>query len=79
MDETDPLRRTAHLREAALKMLRRLQVMPQYEGAPIIVIYDEAAGCGLWMIRQELADAVAGRCIEIRYEYSTGWSTVLIT
>jgi hypothetical protein len=77
--ETEPIRRAAFLREAASPLLRRLRAVPKYVVYPVIVVYDERAACGMWMIQPELSSMATGWRIEIRYETETGLTTALIT
>jgi hypothetical protein len=79
MPDTKPLQQAVHLRDAAQVMQRRLRTdMTDYGHEPVIVVFDERAGCGLWMIQPVLSDKVAGRSIEIRCDLVTGLTTVLI-
>jgi hypothetical protein len=59
-------------------MLPRLQADPEFADKPMIVVYDEQAGLGTWMIQPELYGIVAGRQIEIERDTKTGLMTVLI-
>jgi hypothetical protein len=74
----DQAHRAAILGDAAPRMLPRLQADPEFADKPMIVVYDEQAGLGTWMIQPELYGIVAGRQIEIERDTKTGLMTVLI-
>ena len=74
----DPRGRAAALSNAASLLQSRLRARPEPTDRPLIVVYDERAGLGMWTVKPELADAVAGGRIEIGGDASTGWMTVRV-
>jgi hypothetical protein len=75
---TEPLRRAATMREAASRLRSRLHARPEFADMPILVVYDERAGLGMWMVKPGLPDAVAGQRIEIRLNLVANLMTVFI-
>ena len=71
----DQAHRAAILGDAAPRMLPRLQAMPRFKHKPMIVVYDEQAGLGIWMIQPESSSEIAGWQIEIERDTKTGLMT----
>lgn len=73
----DPRGKAAALGTAASLLQSRLCDQPEFADKPILVVYDQRAGLGMWMIKPGLSDAVAG-WIEIGWDASTGWMPVRV-
>ena len=78
MPEVDPAHRAAILREAASQLPSELHDRPEFADRPILVVYDDRAGLGMWMVKPGLSDGVAGRRIEIGWDAETRLMTVRI-
>jgi hypothetical protein len=74
----DPLARAVILRDAASQLRSELHDRPEFADRPILVVYDDRAGLGMWMVKPGLSVADAGRRIEIGWEAMTGLMTVRI-
>jgi hypothetical protein len=74
----DPRGRAAALANAASLLQSRLRVRPELADRPLIVVYDEWAGLGMWMILASRFSEVAGRHIELRPDPETGLMTVRV-
>jgi hypothetical protein len=66
------------LRDAASQLRSELHDRPEFADRPILVVYDDRAGLGMWMVKPGLSVADAGRRIEIGWEAMTGLMTVRI-
>jgi hypothetical protein len=75
---TDPLRRAAILRETAACLRDWLQSRPGLNGMPLIIIYDERAACGIWVIQSALPAEVFSWHVEIRLETTSDLASVFI-
>lgn len=74
----DPRRRAVVLREAASRLRTRLYARLEFAAEPILVIYDPLAGLGMWLVKPDLYDGLAGRRIPIWMNPVTGETTVSI-
>lgn len=74
----DSRRRAAALRNAASLLQRRLRVRSELADRPLIVVYDERASLGMWMILESRLSEVAERHIELRPDTETGLITIRI-
>jgi len=73
----DPLRRAVILREAASLLRSPLHTRPEFAANPVFVVYDRAAGLGMWVVTPLLSKMIVKRRIAIRLNLDTGMTTVL--
>lgn len=77
MPTDDPLR-AATMRETASRLRSELYARPEFRDEAIIVIHDQAARHGMWLVKPESPEVAAQRRIEIWLSPETGMTTVYL-
>ena len=75
----DPRRRAAIMREAASRLQSKLHARPEFTDKAVIVIYNRAAGLGMWMAKPDPSKPIARQRIDMRVNLETGLTTAFIS
>lgn len=75
----DPRRRAAIMREAASRLQSELYARPEFMDKAVIVIYNRAAGLGMWMAKPDPSKPIARQRIDMRVNLETGLTTAFLS
>jgi hypothetical protein len=73
-----PRLRAAIMREAASTLQGPLHAQPEFADRAIIVIYNRAAGLGMWLVKPDPIKPIARHRIDMRANLETGLTTAFL-